>query len=202
MATPGEADVLSAREAKDVRFRAEGEESAIPADLLDEFSGLEYYAFDPGWQYVVRLERHEEPEPFVMTTTAGEQRPAVKVGSVSFQRDGTAHTLQVYSLRDVPASAWNSLFLPFMDATTGEETYGAGRYVELEKVGEDWYLLDFNQAYNPLCAYGRDIYVCPRAPAENRLAIPVRAGERGWGVPGARDAAGATDVARAKENER
>jgi hypothetical protein len=109
----------------------------------------------------------------------------VTVGSIGFEREGAPHELQVYSLRDLPAEAWDSLFLPFMDATTGEETYPAGRYVELEKVEEGWYLLDFNQAYNPLCAYGREIYRCPRTPPENRLPIPVRAGERGWGVPGA-----------------
>lgn len=187
---PAEQQVVREREAKDARY-AGGDDSPIPPQLRDAFSGLEYYPFDPAWQFVVRLERRDEPKPFTITTTEGERRPAVKVGHVTFERDGKTHKLHVYSLRDIPADAWDSLFLPFMDETTGEETYAAGRYVELEKIRGDWYLLDFNQAYNPLCAYGRDIYQCPRTPPENRLPIAVRAGEKGWGVPGA-----ATEQAR------
>ena len=181
---PDRAEIMAQRESKDRRFEQQ-DDSPIPPELRDEFTGLEYYPFDPDWQRVVHLDQREEPKPFTMTTTGGEQRPAVKVGSVSFEHGGKRHALEVYSLRDLPAEAWDSLFLPFMDATTGEETYPAGRYAELEKVGEGWYLLDFNQAYNPLCAYGREIYRCPRTPSENRLQIAVRAGEKGWGVPGA-----------------
>jgi hypothetical protein len=184
VAPPDRAEILAQRESKDRRFKTQ-DESAIPPELRDEFTGLEYYPFDPSWQFVVHLDRRDEPKPFTITTTEGEQRPAVTVGTIEFERGGNTHSLHVYSLRDLPAEAWDSLFLPFMDATTGEETYPAGRYVELENVGEGWYLLDFNQAYNPLCAYGREIYRCPRTPPENELPIAVRAGEKGWGVPGA-----------------
>jgi uncharacterized protein (DUF1684 family) len=73
------------------------------------------------------------------------------------------------------------LFVPFMDATTGKETYPAGRYVNLEEAGPGRYILDFNLAFNPSCAYGApERFQCPRTPAENRLLVPIRAGERGW----------------------
>jgi hypothetical protein len=77
------------------------------------------------------------------------------------------------------------LFLPFLDATSGTETYGAGRYVDLAPGLDGWYVLDFNLAYHPLCAYGRTDYRCPKTPEENRLPFAVRAGERGWAVHGA-----------------
>lgn len=190
---PSKEQILEQRQAKDTRF-ARSDDSPIPPALREDFTGLRYYPFDEEWQLLVRLERRDEPKPFTITTTEGAQRPAVTIGKIRFERGGDEHTLNVYSLRDLPADAWDSLFLPFMDETTGDETYPAGRYIELEKVERGWYLLDFNQAYNPLCAYGRDIYRCPRTPPENSLPIAVRAGEKGWGVPGAsrQQAAGGT----------
>jgi uncharacterized protein (DUF1684 family) len=68
--------------------------------------------------------------------------------------------------------------VPFRDATSGHDTYGAGRYLELPvHTGADTYLLDFNDAYNPLCAYS-PYFSCPYPPAENQLPVPIRAGER------------------------
>ena len=128
---------------------------------------------------MVRYERHDDPEPLRLVTTEGDVRPAIRAGSVRFELDGTEHELQVYELRDAPAEAWGQPFLPFMDETSGSETYPAGRYLELAPGPGDWYLLDFNLAYNPLCAYGKSGFQCPRAPVENRLAFAVRAGERG-----------------------
>ena len=67
--------------------------------------------------------------------------------------------------------------MPFVDATSGTETYGAGRYLELEALEDGTFLADFNLAYNPYCAYSED-YSCPIPPAENRISVPVRAGEK------------------------
>ncbi len=175
----GAETILSQRATKDEQYRTDPE-SAIHPDDRAGFLGLSYYEFDPSWQFVVRLERYEEPEPLTLITTTGKPRPAVRLGFVTFEREGSSHRLEVYSLRDQGAEHWNAPFLPFMDGTTGGETYGAGRYVELAKGVDDWYVLDFNQAYNPLCAYGREIYRCPSTPAENRLSVPVQAGEKGF----------------------
>ncbi len=68
-------------------------------------------------------------------------------------------------------------FLPFVDALAGKETYGAGRYLEPEPLGKGLFLVDFNLAYNPYCAYN-DMWSCPISPAENHLKIPIRAGEK------------------------
>ena len=69
------------------------------------------------------------------------------------------------------------LFVPFADATSGEETYAAGRYIEIDPTATGIYVVDFNGAYHPFCYYNQE-YDCPFPPAENRLPIPIRAGER------------------------
>ncbi len=74
-----------------------------------------------------------------------------------------------------------TLFIPFRDATSGKETYGAGRYLEVEVNPSGRYVLDFNLAYNPYCAYS-DLYICPLPPGENWLRVEIRGGEKAHGV--------------------
>ena len=69
--------------------------------------------------------------------------------------------------------------LPLRDATSGKETYGAARYLDIEQRPTDEYVIDFNLAYNPYCAYSED-YVCPFPPRENWLSVPIRAGEKNF----------------------
>lgn len=179
LALPTPAQVDQIRADKDAEYRNHPD-SPIPADRRAAFKALEYYPFAADWQYRVRLRRYPGGLPFSLTTTGGKVRPAQKIGYVEFERDGQAARLQVYQLSDLAESAKDELFLPFLDETSGVETYGAGRYVELAPGPDGWYVLDFNLAYHPLCAYGRTDYVCPRTPEENRLPFKVAAGERGW----------------------
>lgn len=173
--------VQQGRAEKDRVFRTDPD-SPLAEELRASFTALEYYPYDPALRFAAKLRRYPDPPPIRIITTTGKERPAVKAGYLEFTFEGKKHRLQVYSLRDrdIPPSEWNNLFLPFLDATSGQETYGAGRYLDLEARPDDWYVIDFNQAYHPLCAYGRTIYRCPRTPEENRLPFPVRAGEKGW----------------------
>lgn len=189
------AEILRQRQERDASYRNDPD-SPIPVADRPGFSGLSYYGIDESLAFVVSLNRYEEPVPVKMVTTEGMLRPAVKLGFVSFDREGKTHRLHVYQLRDLSAEAWESTFLPFLDGTTGEETYPAGRYVELVGAPDGWYLLDFNLAYHPLCAYGRSGYQCPRPPEENRLPFPVRAGER---LPVEQEVLGATDAVTSDE---
>lgn len=177
----GEQEIATLRSQKDEILKTDPD-SAIPEERRASFEALEYYPYDPALRFAVKLRRYPDPPPVRIITTMGKERPAVKAGYLEFELGGRPHRLQVYSLRDpdIPAQNWNDLFLPFLDATSGVETYGAGRYLDLEARPDDWYVIDFNLAYHPLCAYGRTIYRCPRTPEENRLPFPVRAGEKGW----------------------
>ncbi len=168
------------RQQKDQDYKSN--HSPIPDENLNQFQGLSYFDVDPDYRLFVDMIRYDHPDSFDLITSQGEQRPAIRYGKVRFTLQKRQQDLQVYQLLDIREQYPNHLFLPFLDKTSGQETYGGGRYVELEADSSvaGRYILDFNLAYNPLCAYGRTIYRCPVPPQENRLDIAVRAGEKGW----------------------
>lgn len=173
--------VMADREGKDEIFRTDPETPLLAEDR-DGFEGLLYWDLNPDYRFVGPVRLYENPERFSIATTSGKERPCERYGWVSFEIDGERHSLQVYRLLDGPPSEGPpQLFVPFIDATTGKETYPAGRYLDLVGEAGGLYVLDFNQAYNPLCAYGApERYFCPVTPRENRLSVRIEAGERGY----------------------
>lgn len=165
--------LLGEREAKNAAFRS-GAQSPIPAAGRAGFAGLSYYPVDPELRFSVRLQRYEVAAPVRMGTNTGEIRDALHYGRFEFRAAGRDCRLEVYRFEEAGAP---SLFIPFRDATSGGETYGAGRYLDLAENTSGTYDLDFNRAYNPYCAYNPE-YSCPLPPAENTLAVPIRAGEK------------------------
>lgn len=141
------------------------------------FGGLAYYPYDPGALVVARLERAERPARVFMATSSGEERAYLEFGVASFRLYGADAALTL--LASVAEPDGPRLFLPFADATSGHETYGAGRYLDplLDPGAPHEIVLDFNYAYHPYCAYAEG-YSCALPPAQNRLALAVRAGER------------------------
>jgi uncharacterized protein (DUF1684 family) len=103
-------------------------------------------------------------------------RDYVNVGQIRFRVKGEEAVLQVYESEDNPGE----YFVPFVDATAPQETYGAGRYLEPEQIGPDKLLVDFNLAYNPYCVYDYSKWSCPIPPAENRLRVRIEAGEKNF----------------------
>ncbi len=151
------------------------ESTPLPAALLEGFEGLDYYFPVREFRYRVSLERAARPDTVVLAKRKGDEASYVVVGQVRFNHDGQDHGLTVYG----PAGPGPEyLFLPFYDLTNGETTYPGGRYVDLELADDGTVELDFNKAYNPLCAYGGEQWNCTLPPAENRLPIRVEAGEK------------------------
>jgi hypothetical protein len=167
--------LLEERRAKDTAFKT-GVQSPLPAAEKAGFKGLSYYPPDENLRFHVKLNRYPVPERLRIGTNTGEIRTGLRYGYFEFDVDGKTSRLQVYRLDDAPAEG-PSLFVPFRDATTGKETYGAGRYIDLAENTGGMYDLDFNRAYNPFCAFAPS-YSCPVPPEENRLGVPIRAGER------------------------
>ena len=161
---------------RDVYFATDPESPILP-DERQDFAGLEYFEPDPSLYFVGDLQIYVQPETLELITTAGQARVAERVGFVAFRVEGQHQRLQVYRLAD----GTGSLFLPFQDGTTGIDTYPAGRYLNLvPSAASGPYELDFNLAYNPSCAYGgAERFACPVTPLENRLNVPIAAGERG-----------------------
>jgi uncharacterized protein len=174
---------LSYEEAID-GFRADKDEffrtnphSPLPASERDDFTGLPYYPVSTALRFEgLRLEPYtgDEPSNFQIPTSDGQLRPAHRAGVLRFEIDGVSHALTAYTF---DGGDGESLFVPFLDATSGTETYGAGRYLDLEPEDDLTYTLDLNLAYHPSCVYD-PMYSCPLTPAENRLPIRIEAGER------------------------
>jgi hypothetical protein len=145
------------------------------------FSGLSYYPPNPNLRFVLPLQRAEQPEELIFETSTGDQRSYYRIGLIEFEVENQPARLAVYQSPD-----YDELFLPFRDATTGKETYGAGRYLEPHQLANGNLLVDFNQAYNPFCAYS-DSFSCPLPPFENWLKLPIRAGEKKYEKAGSAD---------------
>ena len=168
--------VAEYREDKDAYFKF-NPHSPVPEAERDAFSGLPYYAVDEALRFEDRtLEPYTgtEPSDFQIPTSDGKLRPAHRAGYLSFEVEGSMHRLTAFTFDGEDGEA---LFVPFLDRTSGTETYGAGRYLDLEPEDDGTYSLDFNLAYHPSCVYDPK-YSCPLTPAENRLPMRIEAGER------------------------
>jgi uncharacterized protein (DUF1684 family) len=168
--------VRAFRAEKDDYFR-NGRQSPIPAELRASFEGLPYFDVDEAMVFEdLHLEPYPgtEPSRFQIPTSDGRLRPAVRAGLLRFEVDGIACTLTGYRFEDGTSDA---LFVPFLDATSGVDSYGAGRYLDLVPEDDGTWVLDFNLAYHPSCVYDAR-YSCPLTPAENRLPMRIEAGER------------------------
>ena len=168
--------VVRARKEKDQAFRS-GPDSPLPEEERGRFRGLEYFPVSPQYQFRVKLARYERPLELRMATNTSEERRALRYGYFEFQLQGKICRLQVYKVFEDNESGGSSLFIPFRDATSGRETYGGGRYIDLAENTTGVYDLDLNRAYNPFCAYGRE-FSCPLPPSENTLPVAVLAGEK------------------------
>jgi hypothetical protein len=163
------------RQHKDEYFRNHPR-SPVPDELREEFEGLDYFPPNPDLRFELTLYEHADKETRTVSTTADGEREYVVWGEFRFTVDGEECTLQAYRADPDEDRFW----LPFRDETSTEETYGAGRYIDLEDEhhleGDTW-LVDFNEAYSPLCAYSPR-YECPLIPMENWLDVRIEAGER------------------------
>ncbi len=173
-------DVELQRKEKDDYFQSDPD-SPIPAEVRGKMKGLEYFPPDLKFRLHVRLSKLPTPEPVTLATSKGVPRPMVRYGHYDFEIDGVRQRLYAYRSAPQPGHHHEdaSLFVPFRDATSGKESYGAARYLDLEVQPSGDYVLDFNLAYNPYCAYSDD-YVCPFPPKENWLTVPIRAGEKSF----------------------
>jgi uncharacterized protein (DUF1684 family) len=173
------ARLLGFRAAKD-RLFATHLSSPVPAAARRDFRGLAYWRYDPALALRAALEPDPDaPQLDLPRSGAGPTMPYARIGWVSFAVEGRPARLAVYWLNEYSGG----IFIPFRDATCGKETYGGGRYVwdsakgaDLGSSGDEL-VLDFNYAYHPSCVYD-PIWSCPLAPPENRLAVPIQAGER------------------------
>ena len=147
--------------------------SPLTAEQRRSFAGLRYFDENPALVIHGHIDRNVEREAIPMATTGGEEQLYHRYGVLRFRVDGEPAEIYLYAADDS-----DELFVPFRDATSGHETYGAGRYLELHAHGDE-VTLDFNYAYNPNCAYDA-AWSCPLPPRENWLKVAIRAGEKSF----------------------
>ncbi|MBA3868032.1 MAG: DUF1684 domain-containing protein [Anaerolineae bacterium] len=157
------------RREKDEFFRMHPQSPLTP-EQQDKFTSLSYYDYNPDLDLTTTIEPIADGQFVPIQTTTGDVRRYKRYGKFSFMVDGQEVTLTLYE-------ADTGFFLPFVDAGSGTETYPAGRYLEPEYLGDNRFHIDLNNAYNPYCAYS-DGWSCPITPAENRLKVALKAGEK------------------------
>jgi uncharacterized protein len=155
-----------------------------PVESEADLSYVQFFAPDSTCRVTAKVTRMVDAQPFEMPTYNGKTRPHVAYALLSFRLHGKPQTLTIYrNLNAIRLPEFRDyLFLPFKDATSGKETYGGGRYLDLRlgDIQDGHVTLDFNKAYNPYCAF-REGYPCPIPPKNNVLRVPVRAGEKTYG---------------------
>jgi len=173
---PYEDQIQSFRAEKDLFFRTDPDSPLLPEDRAG-FLGLPYYPIDAALRVPALLTEEPSNPPAIIELQTSGIRPdrMRKVGMLGFAIGGATHTLTAFAPADVRTV--RRLFVPFSDATAGAETYKGGRYLDLDRTPTGLYDLDFNRAYHPNCVYNVS-WVCPIPPRENRLPVPIRAGER------------------------
>lgn len=152
----------------------------LPAEklaLLQEAGGLPFYPIDDAYRVVATFKRYTNPEVIQMKTSSAVIKEFAVFGLATFQLKGETHELTLYkSTRAImPLEYRNSMFLPFRDETSGKETYGGGRYMDIQIPEGNQLVIDFNKAYHPYCAY-TDGYSCPMVPTVNHLDVAILAG--------------------------
>ena len=151
-----------------------------PKDLKN-FQGLDFFEFDSIYVVKAKIEETKESLPFKMKTTTDIPADVRKYADLFFQITDKEFELSVYENLEYEGVEGyeNYLFLPFLDETNGNETYGGGRYLDLHLNGTDSIIIDFNRAYNPKCVYDEN-FSCPIVPRKNFLNIRIEAGVKNF----------------------
>lgn len=150
----------------------------LRGDNLKNFKKHPFFPINLKYRVTAKFVKTENPVPFELPTSSGKFKQYQEYGKATFELDGKSLTLTLYQSLDLMKMEKykDYLFLPFRDETNEKETYGGGKYMDLKIPAGNEIILDFNQSYQPYCAYNAFDYNCPIVPAENKLPIRIEAG--------------------------
>lgn len=159
----------------------DAEQSPLKEKDRENFQGLDFFPFDDTYVVTADFKRTPDEKAFGMKTTTTRLPVYVKYGELSFTLKGKPYKLNVYQNQDLikKEEYADYLFLPFLDDTNGNSTYGGGRYIDMRIPQGNTMVIDFNTAYNPYCAYNEK-YSCPIIPRENYMAEKIEAGVKAY----------------------
>jgi uncharacterized protein len=159
---------------KDRFMRDSSESPVIPANR-SSFAPLPYFPISGDYRVPAQLQVIRTEDIIEMSTSTNQRRRMRRIGTLEFSLKG--QLLKLTAFVDASENDVRRLFVPFNDLTNGTETYPGGRYLDLDRTATGIYDLDFNRAYHPFCVFN-SAYECPVPPRENRLPVPIRAGEK------------------------
>jgi uncharacterized protein len=160
------------------KFMKSGVGSPFSQDSIT-FEGLKFFPANIRYRIKAKLKPIEGKKVVMLSTSDGKEQKYLEYALAEFELDGATNQLLLLEVMEMGPQR-GKLFLAFADETSGRETYGAGRYLDVKKVPAAKTIeLDFNLAYNPYCAYN-DKYSCPFPPKENLLKVAIRAGEMSY----------------------
>ena len=172
------ANIQNLRKEKDHYMRT-ASDSPFAKDTLLEFKGLSYFPIDAAFRIQALLTPIQNKKSISLPTSDGKEKSYLEYAYAEFEMQGVQNKLLILEIMD-SGPYRGTLFLAFADKTSAMETYGAGRYLDIKKLpGSTSVTLDFNEAYNPYCAYNDD-FSCPFPPPENLLNIRIEAGEKSY----------------------
>lgn len=168
---------------QNLKFHDKGT-SPLTAKDLKTFEALEFYKIDEKFKVTAKLVKEKNPIIFEMPTTTSRKPLYIKYGTLIFTIDGKKQTLSIYQNKDFGRAPQykDYLFLPFTDKTSGNGSYGGGRYLDVFTTDENpdgTITIDFNKSYNPYCAYNSR-YSCPLTPKENNVSVALKAGIKNY----------------------
>jgi len=168
------------------KVRAEQQKERLTGKVIFAREDLRYFDINEEYKVNAKFTPSSNEESFNIPTYSGQEKEFYKYGKINFTLKGKERALTIYrNLNTIKMTKYKDyLFLPFMDKTSGEITYGGGRYIDLKTsdIVDNMLVLDFNKAYNPYCAYG-DGWNCPIPPVENHMEISIKAGEMAYSGP-------------------
>lgn len=153
-------------------------ETPLRDDNFTNFKSHPFFPINLKYRVEAKFERTENAVPFDLPTSSGRTQPYIQYGKATFVLEGKTYTLAIYQSLNLSKKEGfeDYLFLPFRDETNSKETYGGGKYMDLRIPESGEILLDFNQSYQPFCAYNAYDYNCPIVPEENFLPLRIEAG--------------------------
>ena len=177
-----------ADEIKELRYNmnvkfSDKETTVLSAADFKSFTALEFFPIDTLYRVHARFVRTPNEPIQLYPTSTDREMPMLKYGEAYFELNDQEQKLNIYQTEGIGDEHVNYLFIPFLDATSGTESYGGGRYINTRVPKNDILTIDFNKAFNPPCAYN-DNYSCVIPPKENRLPIAIRAGIKNYKTRG------------------
>jgi len=168
---------IKTEQEKLVKFYLDSTTTPLARSERKEFPGIHHFPADLKYRVTASLEKFDQKDTVIFPTSSGKKKRYIKYATANFKLSGKKHSLILYRMADIKKPEYAKLvFLPFTDLTSNNETYGGGRYLDLELTDENTLVIDFNLSYQPYCAYSHNGWSCPIPPKENFVNAKILAG--------------------------